>query len=188
MLSVVILYAVSIAGTMALLFGWWVSRRGSSYPRLRHWALSFIVYPLLPSMSRILSPVFPCLKRRRQWTSVTYIELLLLGVFVLVNGFCLGFGIDSLDRRGRSALMRRSGLLSSVNTVMLFPGGRTNVVIDAFGIPLHTYYLAHHWIGRIAVTQALLHTGLAISQRRALDAQTNSGIAVGLLILMNHPG
>jgi hypothetical protein len=83
--------------------------------------------------------------------------------------------------------MRRSGLLSSVNTVMLFPGGRTNVFIDAFGIPLHTYYLAHHWIGRIAIAQALLHAGLAISQKRALDARTISGIVVSLsLQIMNH--
>jgi predicted ferric reductase len=185
MLGIVTLYAVSIAGTIALLFFWLASRRGSSYPRLRCWTLRHIVYPLLPSLSRTVYPLFPSLIRRRRWTSVTRIDFILLAVYVAVNAFCSGFGIGSLDERGTSALMRRSGLLSSVNMVLLFLGGRTNALIDAFDIPLHTYYLAHHWVGRLVVAQALLHAGLATASRRWIwDAQSISGVVVATALAL----
>jgi hypothetical protein len=201
MLGIVTLYAISVAGAIALLFAWWASHRGTSYARLRCWILSHIVYPLFPSWGRIfyrLHRIFYRLFRRifyrfplqtprrprrwytRRWTSVTYIDLILLGVYVFVNVFCLGFGIGSVDKR-RVALIRRSSVLSSVNTVLLFLGGRTNILIDAFDIPLHSYYLAHHWIGRMAVAQGLFHAGLAISQNWTLDERAISGLLVGSL-------
>jgi hypothetical protein len=173
MLGIVTLYALSVAGTIAVLFARWAGRRTTSYPRFRCWLLRHIVYPLFPSLSHIASPLFPHLKQHRRWSSVTYMDLILLGAYAGVNGFCMRFRMDGVDD-----LMQRSGLLSSVNTVLLFPGGRTNVFIDACGIPLHTYYLAHHWIGRIAVAQAILHAGLAISRKWARDAQTISGLVV----------
>jgi hypothetical protein len=162
MLDWVNLYAVSVASIFAVLVIGWVSRCASPYiPRLRFWALNCI---------------YPLLIRRRKWTSVTYIEFVLLGAYISMNGICMGLGTH-----GTSDRMLRSGLMSSINTVPLFLGGRTNVLVDGFGIPLHTYYLAHHWVGRMAVMQVLLHVGLAISSRQwTLDTVTISGVVVGL--------
>lgn len=129
MLGNVTLYAV-IAGGILVLLICWGSRRRAPYPYLRYFTLRRIVYPLFI--------------RRRGWTSVAYIDGVFLGLYVTVNAFCLGFGIDGLDESGKSLLMRRSSLLSVINTVLLFLGGRTNIFVDGFGMPLHTYYLAHH--------------------------------------------
>jgi hypothetical protein len=163
MIDTVYLYAASIAGILAVLLVRWASLHATSYlPGLRFWTLRRIVYPVL----------IP----RRRWTSVTFIEFALLGIYIVANGVCM-----RVDVHGTSDLMRRSSLMSSVNTVTLLLGGRTNVLMNAFGIPLHTYYLAHHWIGRMAVVQALLHAALAISSRKwTSDTRTISGLVVGI--------
>jgi hypothetical protein len=168
MLGIFSLYALILAGIFAALFVLWASQFAIPYfPHLRVWTLRRIVYPLLI--------------RRRRWTSVTYMEFALLGVYAAVNGAIMGGAFKSVGLDENSDLMRRSGLISSVNTVVLFLGGRTNVFIDAFGVPLHTYYLAHHWIGRMAIAQALLHTILAISRKKwVFDTKSNSGLMVGL--------
>jgi hypothetical protein len=93
-------------------------------------------------------------------------EFALLGVYATVNKAIIGGAFKSMGLNKNSDLMQRSGLILSVNTIVLFLNGRTNIFIDAFGIPLHTYYLAYHWIGRMAIAQALLHTILAISCKK----------------------
>ena len=160
MIDVVYWYASSFAGIFTVLLVRWVSRCATLYSRLRYWTLRRFVYPLL------------------KWTGVAYIEAALLGLYVIVNGVCLGV-------QGRSDLMRRSCRMSSVNTVPLFLGGRMNVLVDAFGISIHNYYLAHHWIGRMAIAQAFLHGCLAISSRKwAFDALTISGLVVSLPLVL----
>ena len=161
MLDITNLYAVSIAGIFAVLLICWASHFATPYvPHVHSWTLSHIIYPLL----------IP----RRKWTSITYIEASLLGAYVIANGVCMG-----LDVHGTSDLMLQSGMMASVNLIPLFLGGRTNLLANSFGIPLHTYYLAHHWVGRMVVTQGLLHAGLAISaQNWAFDAFTISRIVV----------
>ena len=37
---------------------------------------------------------------------------------------------------------------------------------DFMGISLHSYYLAHHWIGRVVILQSLIHVGLVIRAKR----------------------
>lgn len=161
MFDIINLYAISIAGIFAVLLIRWASRFATPYvPYVRSWTLSHIIYPLL----------IP----RRKWMSITYIEAALLGAYVIANGVCMGVKVY-----GTSDLMLRSGMMASVNLIPLFLGGRTNLLANNFGIPLHSYYLAHHWVGRMAIMQSLLHAGLAISsQNWTFDGPTISRIVV----------
>ncbi|CZR64892.1 uncharacterized protein PAC_14792 [Phialocephala subalpina] len=70
--------------------------------------------------------------------------------------------------------------MSSINMVPLFLGGRTSFIADRLGIPLHVYYLAHHWIGRMAVFEGILHTALAFTSLDAVDRAHSliSGLAL----------
>ena len=87
----------------------------------------------------------------------------------------MGLGIKST-----SDLISRSGMMASINLIPLFLGGRTSVLANFLGISLHTYYLAHHWIGRIVVLQGLLHVGLVIASGKpwTFDSFQISGISV----------
>lgn len=155
-------YAVFVTSIFALL----VVRRVGRFllpclPHLRH------------RMQRAAHPLF--FARSRSWASVTYIEAAALLLYIAVNG-----GLVFADKREPSNLMIRSGLMSAVNLIPLFVGGRTSVLADRLGIPLHTYYLAHYSIGGVVITQALLHVGLALAIRKpTLDRTTISGAMVG---------
>jgi len=87
----------------------------------------------------------------------------------------MGLGIKT-----RSDLISRSGLMASINLIPLFLGGRTNVLASFLGISLHTYYLAHHWVGRVVIIQGLIHVGSVIASRKpwTFDSFQISGISV----------
>lgn len=94
-------------------------------------------------------------------TGITRLQASVVGSYFFVNGLCMGLGI----RREAIAsdLMTRSAFMASINIIPLFLGGRTNLLANYLGISIHTYYLAHHWIGRIVIFQSLLHVALAIA-------------------------
>lgn len=157
-------YAVSIAAIAALLLLRRIASIASAFlvARFQNLALRHVSYPLL--------------LRRRYWSSVTRLQGAMVGGYVIINGFCMGLGI-----RNASDLMVRSGMMASINLIPLFLGGRTNILANFLGISLHSYYLAHHWIGRIVIIQSFLHAGLAISSGIpwTFDSAQISGISVG---------
>ena len=158
-------YAALVALVLALLV---IRRIGTlltpCLPFLRHWTLR-ATHPLLVSSPR--------------WASVTYVEAAALLIYIAANGLFL-----FADKPQTSNLMLRCGLMSAVNMIPLFLGGRTSVLADRLGIPFHTYYLAHYWIGGMVIGQALIHALLAISARKAaLDRITASGALVGIVCL-----
>ena len=159
MISIVDLYAASTAGVLILLF----------IPSASRWATAFLPSIRFLMLNRAAFPLL--IQRRRGWPGVTRLEFALLLLYVGVNIACL-------FKDGTSGLVGRSGQMSSVNMVTLMLGGRTNVLVDVCGIPLHVYYLAHHWIGRMATTQALLHVGLAMAAGWTRDRDTISGLVV----------
>lgn len=75
--------------------------------------------------------------------------------YIFLNGFCMGLSI-----KNHSDLIIRLGTMTSINVIPLFLGSRTSLVADFLGFSLHTYYLTHHWIGRVVIIQNLLHVGL----------------------------
>ena len=62
--------------------------------------------------------------------------------------------------RGREEISRTMAMMAAINSIPLSLGGRTNPVASMIGVPLSTYYLAHHWIGRVAIIEGLVHTGI----------------------------
>jgi hypothetical protein len=163
MLDIIDSYGLGIAGIFAALLIWWIARR--VIPRLRFLTLSRLVYPLLI--------------RHRKWARLTRFHVLLLVLYLIVNGVCMGVGIDKSSMI--PGLILRSGMMASVNMIPLFLGGRTNPLVDGLGVPLHVYYLVHHWVGRMVILQSFIHAILAISsQKWRLDAPTISGVVVSL--------
>jgi len=59
------------------------------------------------------------------------------------------------------------------------------MLANLLGISLHTYYLAHHWIGRVVIVQSLIHVGLVISSRKpwTIDSIQITGITVSLSLV-----
>ena len=121
---------------------------------------------------------YPLFIRRRYWSSVTRTEAMLLMIYFIVNGLGLGLGI-----RGASdiaTLATRAGAMAMVNLIPLFLGGRTNSLSNFLNVPLQTYYLIHHWVGRMAVLQALAHVGLMVGLEGL--PRTGSNTASGALV------
>ena len=158
-------YAVAIAGAAACLLFRRIGSVASEFlvSRFKALALRSIAYPLL--------------LHRRYWTSITRLQGAVIGSYYIINGFCMGLGI-----RSRADLIARSGMMASINLIPLFLGGRTSMLANFLGISLHTYYLAHHWIGRLVVIQSLLHVALVIAAGKpwTFDSSQVSGISVSL--------
>ena len=159
-------YAISLAASAATLLTYYIGTVVSTFliVRFQYFALKNIVYPLL---------------LRRFWTGTRF-QGGLVGIYIILNGFCMGLGIKS-----SAELLTRSGLMASINLIPLFMGGRTSMLANLLGISLHTYYLAHHWIGRVVIVQSLIHVGLVISSRKpwTIDSIQITGITVSLSLV-----
>jgi hypothetical protein len=160
-------YAIATAASAALLLLHHIGSVCSAFliSRFQFVFLKFVVYPLVV--------------RRRwwNWIAVNRLQGATISSYVIINGFCMGLGIKTT-----SDLIIRSGLMASINMIPLFLGGRTNTLASFLGISLHTYYLAHHWIGRIVILQSLIHVFLVIAHRVpwTFDSSQISGISVSL--------
>jgi hypothetical protein len=162
-LNIALWFAVFIAGVAAISLAYWIISITNAFYLLRLYAflLRRMIYPLLWPNPR--------------WSRITRFQTFLLGGYFIINGFCMGIGIHST-----SDLISRSGLMASVNLIPLFLGGRTSMFSRVLGLSLHSYYLWHHWIGRVVVIQGLLHASLIFKSRspRALLPSHISGITV----------
>jgi predicted ferric reductase len=159
-------YTISLAAVAVFLFLYRIGSIGSTFliSRFEVLTLRHLVYPLLV--------------RRRYWAGVTRLQGLLVAGYLGINGFCMGLGVKTT-----SDLVSRAGLMAAVNVIPLFLGGRTNMLANFIGISIHSYYLAHHWIGRVVIIQSLLHVGLAIAAGQPWTFSTSqvSGISVSIL-------
>lgn len=118
--------------------------------------------------------------KRRYWSSVTFLEALLFSLYLVANGVLMVVDIHW----SFTAFTTRAGALAAINMIPLFLGGRTNFLADSLGIPLHTYYLAHHWIGRVAIVQSLVHLIPSLVSRAT---RTVPGILVSLINIEKFP-
>ncbi|KAK4113067.1 hypothetical protein N656DRAFT_797609 [Canariomyces notabilis] len=75
-------------------------------------------------------------------------------------------------------------MLAVINAVPLFLGGRTNPLADFVGIPLSTYYIFHHFIGRVVFAEGVLHAALALRRSRYDQVSTSGYIGSGGLLLL----
>ena len=110
--------------------------------------------------------------QRRYWTSITRLNILLLCLYIGAN-IRIGLKVRSI-----SEAIKRSGIVASVNMIPLFSGARTIFLADRLRVPLHSYYFAHHWIGRLAIIEGILHATLVAVSSGGFRDFTASGTMV----------
>ena len=132
--------------------------------------LPLLLLSMIPGTVQFAQNIrYPLLVPRRYWMSVTRLECVALALY---------FGANSAILILRKAnLGPTAAMLAVINAVMLFLGGRTSPLADFIGIPLSTYYVFHHLIGRVVVIEGVIHAGLAFRRSRP-DQTTTSGYIV----------
>ncbi|KAL2166209.1 hypothetical protein VTG60DRAFT_3124 [Thermothelomyces hinnuleus] len=152
------------------------------------------VVPLLPGLyalfCRHVVPLF-----RRQLAKVRYqriggltrlhlfygatcVELLLLSAYIAGNGVAV-----ALKAIKGATIASSAALAASINLIPLLLGGRTSRVADVIGVSRPAYYVAHYWIGRIAIVEGLVHAAIglnAVARGQAFDPIAVSGCIVSL--------
>jgi hypothetical protein len=135
-----------------------------------------IVLYNIRSAFRILS-YYHILKRRRYYGSVTFLDAIILILYLFLNGFFMQLGVHVSTQ-----LSMRCGTMALINIIPLFLGGPTSYFANFFGIPIYSYYLAHSWIGGVVVLQGLLHSiPMVVANGGIFDP---SEITVGLNVLL----
>ena len=80
-----------------------------------------------------------------------------LELFIFVLYFVSNVVLLCLSLRGAEDLQRRAAVMAVINLTPLFLGSKTNPLIDVSGVPLPTYYLCYHWIGRVVIVEGLIY-------------------------------
>ncbi|KAM7190660.1 hypothetical protein V8F33_009324 [Rhypophila sp. PSN 637] len=98
------------------------------------------------------------LTRLRLFRGMTHIELLLVSAYIAGNGV-----VVPLQASKGATITSSAALAASINLVPLLLGGRTSRIADVFGVSRSVYYVAHHWIGRTAIVQGLIHAAISLN-------------------------
>jgi hypothetical protein len=70
---------------------------------------------------------------------ITRFEGGLVGIYIVINRFCIGLGIKSL-----LDLLTCSGIIVLINLILLFLSNRTSMLINFVSISFYTYYLVYY--------------------------------------------
>jgi hypothetical protein len=137
-------YAVAIAAIAASFLCFYTLKR------LIGWLKIFVVFYFLKY-----------LHYRRIYTrlrgATTWFCALLIVVFLAGNAIYLYLNVNDRDE-----LLQQTGILSTVNLIPLALGGHMNFLVNMCGLSLRDNNQMHVWIARVAVTEALLHSVLAV--------------------------
>ena len=118
------------------------------------------------------------LTRLHLFRGATCVELLLLLAYIAGNGVAV-----ALEAINGATIASSAALAASINLVPLLLGGRTSRVADVIGVSRPVYYVAHHWIGRTAIVEGLVHAAIglnATARGQAFDPVALSGCIVSL--------
>ncbi|KAI3326510.1 hypothetical protein HD806DRAFT_520363 [Xylariaceae sp. AK1471] len=149
-MNIVHIYSIVFGGLIAL------------YPlyRIIHFVVHLVVPRLVVCFARYVRyPLF--MRRSDNRMSITRLELLVFIIYLASNTVLL-----TLWNRGVEDVQRRTALLAIINTTLLFLGGRTNPLANFLRVPLSTYYLSHHWVGRVAILEGLIHSAFMLTRAR----------------------
>lgn len=95
--------------------------------------------------------------------------------------YAAGNGLLFLHAEALQAVQRRAAIAAILNLALVLLGGRTMFLAEAFNLSFQVHYLVHHWLGWIAVVEAIVHAGVAVR-----GGMSRSGQAVcGLLVRRN---
>lgn len=159
-------YAVALGGLVALLF---LSHRILLMIRI---ALSYVASCLLkrkyhPQVHRYM----------RSSGKATLFDVGLIIAFVVGNAICLTLEVkDIVSLVNVATLVKRSGVICTINLVPLALGEHMNMVASWCGLSLIVYARIHEWLGLVAIVEGLVHIAAGAASQR-LDLHTTSGIA-----------
>jgi hypothetical protein len=142
-------YAIAVAGISACAVCIYVLRKTidviNTY--ITFYVLKRLVYNRVPKYLRLSGTT--------TWFDVVWIIIYLVG-----NALCLTIGITS-----RTQLLKRAGMLSTVNLMPLALGAHMNLLINQLGLGLEAYHRIHRWIARVTIVEGLLHVALALTSQ-----------------------
>lgn len=118
----------------------------------------------------------PLLIRRRKWDSVTRLDAILLFVCLLANVVLIFIPFHPFDWR---KIEKRCALIAAVNILPLCVGMRMGPV-KVLNIHRTLYRLFHHWIGRMAILEALCHTTIVLLKKPRPGALVYTGYGVSV--------
>ncbi|KAF4496656.1 hypothetical protein FAGAP_7198, partial [Fusarium agapanthi] len=121
-------------------------------------------------MRHVTYPLF--LRRRRAWDSVTRLQACLIFFFFAANLVVIFAPFNGIDWR---QIERRAAFTAGVNAIPLCLGGRMGPVVQMLNINRTSYLLFHHWVGRIAVLEALSHAIIVLLHRPKTGTLVTSG-------------
>lgn len=104
---------------------------------------------------------------------MTRLQAACLAFYLCFNILALVLSLDSLHD-----LKRRAAFAAVVNLTPVYLGGRTNPIVDRLGISLSTYYIAHHWVSRVAIAEGVLHSIVVLTLQPRPSATATSGYVV----------
>ena len=149
---VTVVYALSYASAMGLLLVWRLSQFLTSQAR-EHIFSTFAKWLLF-------SVVLP---RMNGSTDITIMAGSIIILFIIANVVGCALLVQS-----QSELSARLARMCITNLVVLFLGGRSNLIVDKiFRLSNTEYHLLHRWVGRVAVVEGLTHATLSIIKIRA---------------------
>lgn len=95
----------------------------------------------------------------------------LIVAFVVGNVICF-----TLEVKDVATLVKRSGVICTINLVPLALGEHMNMVASWCGLSLGAYARIHEWLGIVVIVEGLVHTAAGAASQK-LDLHTTSGIA-----------
>ncbi|KAF5254330.1 hypothetical protein FOXYS1_14413 [Fusarium oxysporum] len=150
-------YLIALAGIFFLSLILWLL--SSIIPNLHNRFMRHVTYPLF-------------LRRRRAWDSITRLQACLIFFFFAANLVVIFAPFNGVDWR---QIERRAAFTAGVNAIPLCLGGRMGPVVQMLNIHRTSYLLFHHWVGRIAVLEAVSHAIIVLLHRPKTGTLVTSG-------------
>ena len=117
--------------------------------------------------------VDPAVGHRSMLRRTARFELLLLTLYLATNICCMFVGVTC-----NAQISARSGVLAVINLVPALLGARLEASAQAWGMSLHSTMVLHMFTALVAISQGLVHGGLAL--RSLMTVQWNATTVVGV--------
>lgn len=122
---------------------------------------------------------YPPVHRYLRGLIKTRLDVILLIAFLAGNITCLG-----LEARNVAGLVVPSGVMATINLVPLALGEHMKLIANRCGVGVEAYARMHERLGRVAITECLIHAAAAASLTR-LDLRTKFGVEA---LVISQPG
>ena len=149
---ITVIYALSYASAVGFLLVWRLSQfittqaREHIFSTCAKWLLYTVILPRVNGSS-----------------DVTIMAGSIIVLFVVANVVGCVLRVQS-----QSELSTRLARMCVTNLVVLFLGGRSNLLVDKiFHLSNTEYHLLHRWVGRITVIEGLTHATLCMIKTKA---------------------